>query len=110
MPTTDRKSDDKSREESRGVYRKCELDLFVQWAAVRAKLPPPRTDESRHEAEKFFDNNVSYQDPLPPAEWREDPLLHGKVFPSYFERRMEQWDKKFKVEFDGSLWSISKVE
>jgi hypothetical protein len=99
---------EKTRALGRDIERRCELGMFQRWAEAKAKTLVPDYDKDQlyHQAERFFDKNLSPKDPLPELPPVKDE--HGSWWPSVSKRREHQWDNSINFGWSGLDFEFSK--
>lgn len=103
-------SDDKTRAVSRDIERRCELNMFQRWAETKIKDSVPNYDKEHlyHQAEGFFDKNLSPSDPLPVLPQMTSD--RGTYWPSVVQRRAHQWDNSISIDWNGLDFQFTKKE
>lgn len=100
-----KEQDDKTRQRSRDVELKVEMDGFYRWVKKKVDAVRPG-EECRYVADSFYKENLSPKDPvkdLPPKPDKDGNLWH----PSWAERREAYWDDLLEVYWEGG-WEIRK--
>jgi hypothetical protein len=108
-----RKADDATRQASRDVTMRVEIDAFTRWLAKQCeKLRPGCANETyekdmAYSSEQFFKKHLSPDDPLKTLPPKKE-MLSGKeyeVWPSVNDRRESGWDDRIEVYWRGG-WGI----
>ena len=96
-----RERDEKRRADTRRMFWSIEFQLFFEWARTLFKLCLGHFDESKllHSAEEFFNNFLSYKDPLPDPVWEVDEKSGLRCLPSYNDRRKRQWSSTLRITY-----------
>ena len=108
-----KEQDDKTRQASRDCEKRCEMYMFYRWVekAARAIYPEGdfKDDELREESDRFYEANLSSNDPLkelPPKPDKDD----GNIWhPSVCDRRESEYNDKVEVRWTG-YWELHKKE
>jgi hypothetical protein len=108
-----RKSDDATRQASRDVELKVEMDAFYRWVKRHAETIRPGGDDCRRSADYAYEKlGLSPKDPvkdLPPRREKLDKNSDKEyeVHPSWNERREAMWDDTLEVYWRGG-WGVRK--
>jgi len=112
-----RKHDDATRQASRDVTMRVEVDAFTRWVAKQCQRLRPGCADTTYEkdlaysSDAFFKKNLSPDDPLKelPKQMRtfkeKDGDREYEVWPSINERRESGWDDRIEVYWRGG-WGI----
>lgn len=98
------------RQEMRNICDGVERDLFVAYM-VRRLAEQYGEDFERQDvieaATRFFDANLSHKDPMP-DDIRTQQLPSGG-WPSWNDRRCQQWDREIGVAFEGANLELTRT-
>ena len=110
-----RESDEKTRQASRDVTLKVEMDAFHRWVKSKAEVIRPGDADCRSASDYFFEKHLHVDDPLkelPPKKQiikEKDGDKEYTVWPSVNERRESGWDDMLEVYWRGG-WGIRKKD
>jgi len=99
-------SDNKTRQASRDCEKRVEMDFFYAWAKKKAVLLNEDVEDLRDETDRFYEVNLSPNDPLKvlPAK----PDKDGNMWnPSVVDHRESEWDNRVEVRWTG-YWELHK--
>ena len=108
-------SDNKTRQASRDVTLKVEMDAFHRWVKSKAEVIRPGDADCRSASDYFFEKHLHVDDPLkelPPKKQtikEKDGDKEYTVWPSVNERRESGWDDTLEVYWRGG-WGIRKKD
>lgn len=100
--------DDTTRQQSRDVEMKVEMEAFQRWVQSKTERIRPG-EECKGTADYFYEKYLSPKDPvkdLPPKKQKIGSEEY-EVWPSWSERRAAMWDDTIEVSWGGG-WKISK--
>jgi len=100
-------ADNKTRQASRDVILKVEMEAFYRWAKKKAEAIHDDGD-IRYSANKFFKENLHVDDPLPELPKQKHVDSAGREYeswPSINDRREHGWDQTIEVYWRGG-WGI----
>ena len=104
-----RKSDDATRQASRDVELKVEMDAFYRWAKKKAEAIRDSGEDIRLSADHFYKDNLSPKDPVKDLPQRYDEKHGYSYWPSWNDRREAMWNDTIEVYWKGG-WGIHKKE
>ncbi len=103
-----KESDEKTRQASRDVILKVEMDAFYRWAKKKSEEIRDSDGDIRHAADFFFEKNLHVGDPLPELPKQKHVDSTGKEYecwPSVNDRREHGWNQKIEIYWRGG-WGI----
>lgn len=101
-------SDNKTRQASRDVELKVEMDAFYRWAKKRADEIREGDGDIRYSSDTFFKENLHVNDPLPELPQGKRTDSSGKEYefwPSINDRREHGWSQRIEVYWRGG-WGV----
>ncbi len=102
-------SDNKTKEQWHNIHVNTEWSTFEDWAKKEAAKISGDPGISEY-VRPFFDKNIDYNTPLLKAEVKHIDKDGNRWMESVCDRREREWSMKYKVEFEGMDWKISKKE
>jgi hypothetical protein len=106
-------SDNKTRQASRDVEMKVEMDAFYRWAKKKAEAIRDGDGDIRYAADAFFKRaGMKPGDPLkelPKQKHKDSTGAEYECWPSVSERRESGWDDTIEVYWRGG-WGIRKKD
>ena len=109
-----RKSDDATRQASRDVTMRVEVDAFTRWVAKQCQRLRPGCASDTYEKDiayssgEFFKKHLSPEDPLkelPKQKHKDSTGKEYECWPSVNDRRESGWDDRIEVYWRGG-WGI----
>jgi hypothetical protein len=108
-----READDKTRQASRDVALKVEMEAFQCWVKSKAEaIRPGDTDDCCNAADYFFEKHLHVGDPvkdLPKQKHVDSSGNEYECWPSWNDRRNAMWDDTLEVYWRGG-WGIRKKD
>ena len=99
-------SDNKTRQAGRDVILRVEMGAFYRWAKKKADAIRDGDGDIRYSADKFFEENLHVDDPLPELPKQKHVDSKGnECWPSVNERRESGWEDTIAVYWRGG-WGI----
>lgn len=107
-----RESDEKTRQASRDVTLKVEMDAFHRWVKSKAEVIRPGGEDCRSTSDYFFEKHLHVDDPLkelPKKKHVDSTGTEYECWPSVNERRESGWGDTIEVYWRGG-WGIRKKD
>jgi len=101
-------SDNKTRQASRDVIRKVAMEGFYRWAKKKAEEIRDGDGDIRYSADKFWEENLHVDDPLPELPKGKRLDNEGKEYefwPSVCDRQEHGWNQTIEVYWRGG-WGL----
>jgi hypothetical protein len=101
-------SDNKTRQASRDVIRKVAMEGFYRWAKKKAEEIRDGDGDIRYSADKFWEENLHVDDPLPELPKGKRTDSSGKEYefwPSVCDRQEHGWNQTIEVYWRGG-WGL----